>query len=126
MQSVEYGITFPQPQETPRTGTMPLPVITTVPQRIQEQWLFTDAELDATPAILKGLSTTEERARRAKGVNFITQAGIMLKLPQVTLGTASMFLHRIFMRIGMEEKFGGIHHYVSSYLELQTSSAKMW
>lgn len=93
---------------------MPLPVITTVPQRIQDQWLFTDAELDATPAILQGMPIAEERARRAKGVNFITQAGIMLKLPQVTLGTASMFLHRIFMRISMDDAKGGIHHYVSS------------
>ena len=62
----------------------------------------------------------EERSRRAKGVNFITQAGILLKLPQVTLGTASMFFHRLFMRIGMDEKYGGIHHYVSlSFAQLK-------
>ena len=94
-------------------STMPLPVITTVPQHIQDQWLFSDEELNATPSILHGMPIAEERARRAKGVNFITQAGIMLRLPQVTLGTASMFLHRFFMRMSMDDSKGGIHHYVS-------------
>ena len=93
---------------------MPLPIITTVPKHTQEQWLFTDEELNTTPSILQGMPVTEERSRRAKGVNFITQAGILLKLPQVTLGTASMFFHRLFMRMGMDEKYGGIHHYVSA------------
>ena len=99
---------------------MPLPIITTVPQHTQEQWLFKDEELNATPSILQGMPVAEERSRRAKGVNFITQAGILLKLPQVTLGTASMFFHRLFMRIGMDEKYGGIHHYVSlSFAQLK-------
>src|SRR4051794_6262621 len=65
------------------------------------QWLFTDAELAHTPSVLDGLSVAEERFRRAKGVNFIIQAGILLKLPQLTLMTASVFFHRFYMRRSM-------------------------
>ncbi|MCJ1310275.1 hypothetical protein MMC25_003937 [Agyrium rufum] len=62
------------------------------------QWLFTPAELLQAPSILLGLSQTKEREIRSKGVNFILQVGIMLKLPQITLATAAVFLHRFFMR----------------------------
>ncbi|KAH8594287.1 cyclin-like protein [Bisporella sp. PMI_857] len=75
------------------------------------QWLFTDNELANTPSIYHGLSVTEERARRAKGVNFILQAGMLLKLPQTTLATASVFFHRFYMRCSMVVEQGGLHHY---------------
>ncbi|KAH8808143.1 cyclin-like protein [Xylogone sp. PMI_703] len=75
------------------------------------QWFFTDAEIAATPSILDGISPAEERCRRAKGVNFIIQAGILLKLPQVTLATASVFFHRFYMRFSMVPEKGGLHHY---------------
>lgn len=76
------------------------------------QWLFTDAELVSTPSVLDGLPIAEERCRRAKGVNFIFQAGILLKLPQLTLATASVFFHRFYMRASMVPEKGGLHHYV--------------
>lgn len=76
------------------------------------QWLFTEAELANTPSVLDGLPSIEERARRAKGVNFIIQAGILLKLPQLTLATASVFFHRFYMRQSMIPEKGGLHHYV--------------
>lgn len=50
--------------------------------------------------------------RRAKGVNFIYQAGIMLDIPQITLWVAGVFFHRFYMRFSMVEEKGGIHHYV--------------
>lgn len=55
----------------------------------------------------------EERSRRAKGINFIYQAGVMLDLPQITLWVAGVFFHRFYMRYSMELEKGGIHHYVS-------------
>jgi hypothetical protein len=55
----------------------------------------------------------EERLRRAKGVNFIYQAGVLLDLPQITLWVAGVFFHRFYMRYSMVEEKGGIHHYVS-------------
>lgn len=76
------------------------------------QWIFTEAEISSTPSVLDGLPMAEERARRAKGVNFILQAGILLKLPQLTLATASVFFHRFYMRHSMVPEKGGLHHYV--------------
>ena len=70
----------------------------------ESQWLFNETELLRTPSVLAGLSPAKERENRAKGVNFILQVGIMLKLPQITLATASVFLHRFFMRYSMVEE----------------------
>lgn len=78
----------------------------------QSQWLFTEEEVRNSPSIYEGLPAAEEISRRAKGVNFITQAGILLKIPQLTLGTASVFFHRFYMRYSMVPEKGGIHHYV--------------
>src|SRR5204863_4585951 len=67
----------------------------------QAQWIFTDAELSRTPSLLDGMTMEAEHTSRSKGVNFITQVGILLKLPQLTLCTASVYLHRFFMRYSM-------------------------
>ena len=81
-------------------------------EREQSQWLFTKEELARSPSILEGLTAAQELANRQKGVNFITQVGIMLKLPQLTLATASVYLHRLFMRKSMPtERSAGLHHY---------------
>ena len=74
----------------------------------ETQWLFTEAELLRTPSILDGLTPEKERENRSKGVNFILQVGIMLKLPQITLAAASVFLHRFYMRHSMQT-----YHYYS-------------
>ncbi len=74
----------------------------------ETQWLFTEAELLRAPSILDGLAPEKERENRGKGVNFILQVGIMLKLPQITLATASVFLHRFYMRHSMQT-----YHYYS-------------
>ena len=58
------------------------------------------------------MPVAQELANRQKGVNFITQVGIMLKLPQLTLATASIYLHRFFMRHAMaHNNKTGLHHY---------------
>lgn len=81
-------------------------------ERTQSQWLFTPEELRLSPSILDGMPITQELANRQKGVNFITQVGIMLKLPQLTLATASVYLHRFFMRHAMvQNNKPGLHHY---------------
>lgn len=77
------------------------------------QWSFTADEVVSTPSVIDGLSLQEERLRRAKGVNFIYQAGVMLDLPQITLWVAGVFFHRFYMRYSMVPEKGGIHHYVS-------------
>ncbi|KAK6083038.1 cyclin-K [Seiridium cupressi] len=77
----------------------------------ENQWIFTDDEVLGTPSIIEGLHPAEERLRRAKGVNFIYQAGALLQLPQTTLYVAGVYFHRFYMRIGLAEERGGIHHY---------------
>jgi protein BUR2 len=77
---------------------------------MENQWLFTRDEVVSSPSIIDGISPVEERVRRAKGVNFIYQAGILLELPQTTLYVAGVFFHRFYMRYSMDEKLG-IHHY---------------
>jgi protein BUR2 len=63
--------------------------------------------------MLDGLTVAEERLRRIKGVNFIIQAGILLRLPHTTIWVAGVFFHRFFMRVSMVEKpESGVHHYV--------------
>jgi protein BUR2 len=104
---------MPSFRDSPNGGA-PVPVVTTnqVLERDQSQWLFTQADLLRTPSILEGMPAAQELANRQKGVNFITQVGIMLKLPQLTLATASVYLHRLFMRQKMPtEKNPGLHHY---------------
>ena len=70
----------------------------------ESQWLFEEDDFNYTPSVLAGLPPVKERENRAKGVNFITQVGIMLKLPQITLATASVYLHRFFMRYSMVDE----------------------
>lgn len=81
---------------------------------MRSQWFFTPDEVLSSPSILDGLSPTEERLRRAKGVNFIYQAGVLLELPQTTLYVAGVFFHRFYMRCSMVEEKHGVHHYVSA------------
>ncbi|KAK4231198.1 cyclin-like protein [Podospora fimiseda] len=78
----------------------------------REQWLFTQAEVASTPSIIDGLSIAEEKLRRAKGINFIKQAAVILNLPVVTIWVASVFFHRFYMRYSLDiEKPSGVHHY---------------
>lgn len=79
----------------------------------QAQWLFTDEELTRTPSQLDGMKLEAEHISRSKGVNFITQVGIMLKLPQLTLATAAVYMHRFFMRFSMVDlpQRPGMHPY---------------
>ncbi|KAH7039685.1 cyclin-K [Microdochium trichocladiopsis] len=87
-------------QSTPRT-----------PVASRNQWLFTPEEILSSPSVLDGISPAEERLRRAKGVNFIYQVGVLLELPQTTLYVAGVFFHRFYMRSSLVEEKHGVHHY---------------
>ncbi|OCT49007.1 cyclin domain containing protein [Cladophialophora carrionii] len=103
---------MPSFQETTRHDASPSFSKNAVLERTQSQWLFTPQELLLSPSILDGMPVAQELANRQKGVNFITQVGIMLKLPQLTLATASVYLHRFFMRHAMvQNNKPGLHHY---------------
>ncbi|KAF2457705.1 cyclin-like protein [Lineolata rhizophorae] len=82
-------------------------------EEAERQWLFSQDELLRTPSCVDGMSPDEERELRGKGVNFIMQVGIMLRLPQLTLWTASVFFNRFLMRHSLKQKPGykPLHHY---------------
>lgn len=96
------------PTATESSQSLPPALPSEILMVAETQWLFTEAELLRTPSILDGLTPEKERENRSKGVNFILQVGIMLKLPQITLATASVFLHRFYMRHTMQT-----YHYYS-------------
>ena len=103
---------MPSAREPQANGVDRISSTNSVIERDQSQWIFTPAELQRSPSILDGLPVAQELANRQKGVNFIVQVGIMLKLPQLTLATASVYLHRFFMRHGMQQpNKPGLHHY---------------
>ena len=81
----------------------------------EQQWIFTEDELLQTPSIVDGMAVEEERTLRRKGVGFILQVGMMLKLPQTTLSTAAVFFNRYLMRMSLKPRQGykPLHHYVS-------------
>jgi protein BUR2 len=81
----------------------------------EQQWLFTDDDLNQTPSVLDGMTPEEERGLRRKGVHFIVQVGMMLKLPQTTLSVAAIFFHRYLVRNSLKSRPGykPLHHYVS-------------
>ncbi|EED19517.1 cyclin, putative [Talaromyces stipitatus ATCC 10500] len=99
------------PQHRPRRP-VPAPSNNVIVES-QKQWYFTDEELTRTPSLLDGMSLETEHMQRSKGVNFIVQVGIMLKLPQLTLTTAAVFLHRFFVRHSMVDmpRKPGLHPY---------------
>ena len=78
------------------------------------QWLFTQSDFDrSTPSRCEGMDVATEYLNRRKGINFITQVGISLKLDQITLATASIYFQRFYMRhpLQIQGSTKGAHHY---------------
>ncbi|KAL1921253.1 uncharacterized protein VTP21DRAFT_10969 [Calcarisporiella thermophila] len=66
-------------------------------------WYFRREDLLKTPSALDGYSLEREKQERAKGCNFITSVSAVLKLPQITISTATFFLHRFYMRHSLRD-----------------------
>ncbi|KAH6616329.1 cyclin-like protein [Boeremia exigua] len=98
----------PQPPRRERPRPPPPAVV-----EAELQWIYVEDELAHAPSILDGMAIEEERMLRRKGVNFILQVGMMLKLPQTTLSTAAVFFNRYLMRCSLKPKPGykPLHHY---------------
>ena len=94
---------------TASTGTRP-----TSGQAPDDQWLFTKSDLALTPSVLiGGLDPIEEKRRRFKGVSAIYRMGEYMRLPQHVMNTASIYLHRFYMRKPLEygsNKLGHPHY----------------
>jgi protein BUR2 len=93
----------------------------------EQQWIFSEDELLRTPSICDGMAPDDERQHRYKGNHFITQVGIMLKLPQTTLSTAAVFFNRYLMRKSLITKppYKALHHYVSLRGTRTSESSKL-
>lgn len=112
----------PQSRRDVPSPAHPSPV--SASRRRANQWYFTTEEALSSPSVVDGLTPADERLRRAKGVNFIYQAGAMIELPQTTLWVAAVFFHRFYMRRSMVEERGGIHHYVSDLVTVSAQNQK--
>lgn len=72
------------------------------------RWIYTWEELSTqTPSSLDGMDMKSEMIQRSKGVNFIIQVSSLLKLPNMTVNTASLFLHRFYLRHSLNK----FHYY---------------
>ncbi|KAF2791491.1 cyclin-like protein [Melanomma pulvis-pyrius CBS 109.77] len=104
--------TLSSPNPTPVSRERPRPPPPAVVEA-EQQWIFSEEELLRTPSIMDGMSPEDERMHRRKGVNFILQVGMMLKLPQTTLSTAAVFFNRFVMRNSLKARPGykPLHQY---------------
>lgn len=71
--------------------------------RSRSQWLFSPEELKRSPSSQAGHPYERERLERMKGCDFILKVGMKLRLPQTTISTACVFLHRFYMRFTLKE-----------------------
>ncbi|CCG84089.1 protein of unknown function [Taphrina deformans PYCC 5710] len=73
----------------------------------KNQWLFTQEEVRRSPSSLLDYTWDRERVERMKGCDFILKVGMKLRLPQTTISTACVFLHRFYMRFSLKD----FHYY---------------
>lgn len=69
----------------------------------QSKWLFTDDELRRSPSVQTGHTVEREGGERGKGCEFIFRVCYKLRIPQQTISTACVFLHRFYMRHALRE-----------------------
>jgi len=66
-------------------------------------YLFSKDALLDTPTTRAGVSAEVEKNNRIFACEMINQAGVMLRLPQVTISTSQIILHRFYYRKSMKE-----------------------
>lgn len=77
-----------------RLMSLPTTVATTVSE---SQWILTAEEYAALPGY-KRIGEREENHLRYQASGLVQNLGMRLKLPQVTIATAQVFLHRFYIR----------------------------
>ncbi|ORY05601.1 cyclin-like protein, partial [Basidiobolus meristosporus CBS 931.73] len=71
------------------------------------RWYIKNVDFRKTPSANDGIPYEKEVADRAKGCTFIVSVGMGLKLPQLTLATATVYFHRFYLRRSLKE----FHYY---------------
>jgi len=80
---------------------------------VQNDWLFTELELENCPSVLDGtLSNVKELHYRQQAGAFIQDVSKQLCLTQLAINTACVFMHRFFM-----------HHSMTTHMRFEISSA---
>ncbi|RIA81412.1 cyclin-like protein [Glomus cerebriforme] len=70
----------------------------------QANWYFKKTDfLSHSPSRYDGISVTDEKKLRSKGIKYIVQVCVNIKLPQIVIATASVYFHRFFMRKSFRE-----------------------
>ncbi|CAB5194342.1 unnamed protein product [Rhizophagus irregularis] len=77
-------------------------------KRLHSKWtlLFAFLEdhfLSHSPSRYDGISVVDEKKLRSKGIKYIVQVCVSIKLPQIVIATASVYFHRFFMRKSFRE-----------------------
>ena len=61
------------------------------------RWIFPKEKIENTPSRLDGISADEELNYRQEAALFISDLGIMLKVNQLCINTAIIYMHRFYM-----------------------------
>ncbi|CAH7665812.1 cyclin-like protein, partial [Phakopsora pachyrhizi] len=62
------------------------------------QWIWNPADMRSTPSRLVGIDWESENFLRGRAINWVIRISVSLQLPQLIIATASVFLHRFYMR----------------------------
>lgn len=81
----------------------------------ESRWIFSQEDIENSPSRKDGLSAEQEIAKRQEAALFISDLGEELKVNQLCINTAIIYMHRFFM-INSFKKF---HRYVRVSLLLK-------
>ncbi|CAF0898205.1 unnamed protein product [Brachionus calyciflorus] len=81
---------------TTQIPTNPTTPNTNIPS-IETRWIFTKEKIDNSPSRMEGLSAEQELKERQEAALFISDLGIELKVNQLCINTAIIYMHRFFM-----------------------------
>lgn len=72
--------------------------------RKENAWHFTSKELNSsTPSIKDGYTPKDELKQRWKACAFIMSIGMTMKIPQTSIATACIYLHRFYCRKSLKD-----------------------
>lgn len=83
-------------------------VSSSVPVNAETRWIFPLEKIEQSPSRLDGVSKENELTERQEAALFINDLGLKLKVTQLCINTAIIYMHRFYM-IHSLKKF---HHYI--------------
>lgn len=83
-------------------------VSSSVPVNAETRWIFPLEKIEQSPSRLDGITKENELTERQEAALFINDLGLKLKVTQLCINTAIIYMHRFYM-IHSLKKF---HHYI--------------